>query len=191
MPKPLPPNIPLLGENLLHVLKTHEVEEKELHNMKIGVRALDELTPQEIRDLKLVFDVFDSDLDGNLSLAEVRLALRALGFKTDMDQVHKMATELNKGLVATDFNAFLNFVIDRQGDVRDLHDEIVLGFKHFDLDGTGKVTLANLKKLCRDYKVRIPDSELEEMIQEADTNGDNAVDVEEFVKVMMQTHMYS
>lgn len=33
----------------------------------------------------------------------------------------------------TDFNAFLDFVIDRQGDARDIHDEMVQGFKYFDL----------------------------------------------------------
>lgn len=44
---------------LLHVLKTKKVDEKELHGFKVSTRALEKLTPQEIRDLKVVFDVFD------------------------------------------------------------------------------------------------------------------------------------
>ena len=31
---------------------------------KVTSRAYEELTPQEIRDLKLVFDVFDTDKSG-------------------------------------------------------------------------------------------------------------------------------
>ena len=44
---------------LLHVLKTRKVDEKELHGFKVSTRALEKLTPQEIRDLRDVFDVFD------------------------------------------------------------------------------------------------------------------------------------
>ena len=43
----------------MQVLKTVKVEEKELHGFKVSTRALEKLTPQEIRDLKVVFDTFD------------------------------------------------------------------------------------------------------------------------------------
>ena len=48
----------------MDLLKSHPVDEKEVHGIKVTTRVLDQLTPQEIRDLKVVFDIFDSDSDG-------------------------------------------------------------------------------------------------------------------------------
>ena len=47
------------SSQLLEALKTRKVDEKELHGIRVSTRALEQLTPQEIRDLKFVFDAFD------------------------------------------------------------------------------------------------------------------------------------
>jgi hypothetical protein len=49
---------------LLKVLTNHEVKEKEIHNFKVSVKVLEELTPQEIRELRCVFETFDGNSDG-------------------------------------------------------------------------------------------------------------------------------
>lgn len=184
--------VPLNGERLLDVLTTHKVETKELHNRQLSIRALEQLTAQEVRDLLLVFEVFDSDMDGFLSMKEVRRALRALGFKLTRDEVQLMVNDASQQHGRpTDFNTFLDFVIDRQSDVHDTHDEILQAFTYFDGDKSGKITVANLKELCRDVGVKIPETELKEMIDDADISGDNAVNQEEFLKIMLQTHLFS
>ena len=48
---------------LLKLLTTHEVGEKEIYNQKLSTKILDELTPVEIRDLNFVFDTFDANSD--------------------------------------------------------------------------------------------------------------------------------
>ena len=48
------------------MLTTHKVDEKELHGFKVSTRALEQLTAQEIRDLRLVFDVFDVQGKGSV-----------------------------------------------------------------------------------------------------------------------------
>lgn len=48
---------------LAKLLTTHEVDERELYGMKISSRALEKLSQQEIRDLRVVFEAFD--LRGN------------------------------------------------------------------------------------------------------------------------------
>ena len=45
---------------LIKLLTTHKVDEKELYGMKVSTRALEKLTPQEIRDLRVVFEAFDT-----------------------------------------------------------------------------------------------------------------------------------
>ena len=49
---------------LIKLLTTHEVNEKELFGFKVSTRALGKLTPQEIKDLRLVFDAFDVNNKG-------------------------------------------------------------------------------------------------------------------------------
>ena len=46
-------------------------DEKEVYNIMVSRRVLESLTPQEIRDLKLVFDAFDVNSDGFVDLSSL------------------------------------------------------------------------------------------------------------------------
>lgn len=50
---------------LVSMLTTYKVDaEKEVYNITVSKRVLESLTPQEIRDLRVVFDAFDVNQDG-------------------------------------------------------------------------------------------------------------------------------
>lgn len=49
---------------LINLLKKHPVNEKEVHGYKVTDRILKNLTPAEIRDLIVVFELFDANSDG-------------------------------------------------------------------------------------------------------------------------------
>lgn len=159
---------------------------------RVTTRAYEQLTPQEIRDLKLVFDVFDTDKSGSIDARELRKAMRALGFKISKESIEDMIADLDIDKSGSiEFDEFLEFIIARQGDGRDVHNEIVQGFKMFDTDKTGKISLNNLKQVSRLCGVKLNEQELKEMIQEADKDGDNEVDQEEFVSMMLKTNLFS
>lgn len=159
---------------------------------KVTSRAYEQLTPQEIRDLKLVFDTFDTDKSGSIDARELRKALRALGFKISKESIEEMIADLDVDKSGSiEFDEFLEFVIARQGDGRDVHNEIIQGFKMFDADKTGKISLANLKQASRMCGVKLNEQELKEMIQEADKDGDNEIDQEEFVNIMLKTNLFN
>ncbi|XP_020608266.1 caltractin-like isoform X3 [Orbicella faveolata] len=159
---------------------------------KVTSRAYEQLTPQEIRDLKLVFDVFDTDKSGSIDARELRKAMRALGFKISRESIEDMIADLDIDKSGSiEFDEFLEFIIARQGDGRDVHNEIVQGFKMFDTDKTGKISLTNLKQVSRLCGVKLNEQELKEMIQEADKDGDSEVDQEEFVNIMLKTNLFS
>lgn len=159
---------------------------------RLTTRAYEQLTPQEIRDLKLVFDVFDTDKSGSIDARELRKAMKALGFKISKESIEEMIADLDVDKSGSiEFDEFLEFIIARQGDGRDVHNEIVQGFKMFDTDKTGKISLNNLKQVSRLCGVKLNEQELKEMIQEADKDGDNEVDQEEFVNMMLKTNLFS
>ncbi|ELU15735.1 hypothetical protein CAPTEDRAFT_156723 [Capitella teleta] len=178
-------------ETLLKLLLTNPVKEKELFGIQVSTRALEKLTPQEIRDLRMVFEAFDINERGYIGAVEVRKAMLALGFRMTRDDARQMVQDASvKGKGTIDFNEFLDIVLDKQGDSKDIYDEINQGFKLFDHEGIGKVSLNDLVLACREAGVKLAKQELLDMMEVADLNGDGFVDKDEFIKVMLQTNLF-
>lgn len=189
-PSYVPPP-PKPGDQLIKLLTSHPVNEKEVHGVKVSTRILENLTPQEIRDLRVVFELFDTNDDGYLCAPELRRAMKALGFRVSRDEAKQLTVDGSlKGKGMLDFNEFLETVIDRQGDSRDMHDEILKGFALFDQGKKGAICLDDLKKACELTGIRFTEEELKDMIEEADINGDGHVDQSEFVRIMLRTNLF-
>ncbi|KAH9514077.1 hypothetical protein Btru_030156 [Bulinus truncatus] len=183
---------PLLrpGEKLVDLLKSHPVDEKEVNGIKVSSR-LGTVDSQYIRDLHIVFEIFDTNSDGRIGPVDLRRALRTLGFKANKEEVNKLVQDANVNTKSEiDFNEFLEIVIDKQGDTRDIYEDIIKGFNMFDFDSTGSISLEKLKRACNLAGIKFTQKELEEMMEEADLNGDGAVDQTEFIQIMLQTNLF-
>ena len=60
----------------------------------------------------------------------------------------------------------------------------------FDDDTTGKISLKNLKRVARELGETMNDDELQEMIDEADRDGDGEISEEEFIRIMKKTNLF-
>ena len=67
----------------------------------------------------------------------------------------------------------------------DSEEELREAFKVFDKDGNGFISAAELRHVMTNLGEKLTDEEVDEMIREADLDGDGQVDYEEFVKMMM------
>ena len=88
-----------------------------------------------------------------------------------------------------DFNEFLEMMTSKMSE-RDSREEILKAFRLFDDDETGKITLKNLRRVAKEIGENMTDEELQEMIEEADLDGDNEIDQEEFLRIMKKTSLY-
>ncbi|KAJ1498203.1 hypothetical protein HMI55_005068 [Coelomomyces lativittatus] len=116
--------------------------------------------------------------------------MRALGFEPKKDEIKKMIQEIDKnGTGSIDFNEFLDLMASKMAE-RDSREEILKAFKLFDDDNTGKISFKNLKRVAKELGEHLTDEELQEMIDEADRDGDGEINEDEFLRIMKKTNLY-
>ncbi|OII70791.1 centrin [Cryptosporidium ubiquitum] len=148
-----------------------------------------ELTEQQKMEIKEAFELFDGDSIGYIDVKEVRVAMRALGFDPKKEELRKILSnvEMNNGMVS--YSEFYDLV-ETKILQRDPKEEIIKAFKLFDDDGTGKITFKNLKRVAKELGENITDEEIQEMIEEADRDGDGEINQEEFIRIMRKTNLF-
>ena len=111
---------------------------------------------------------------------------RSLGENPTDSELQDMITEVDEnGNGTIDFNEFLNLLtletkhIDSEEDMKD-------AFRVFDKDGNGYLSIAELKHIMTNMGEFLTDEEVEEMIREANVDGDFFINYEEFVKLIMR-----
>ncbi|OAD61487.1 Centrin-1 [Eufriesea mexicana] len=73
---------------------------------------------------------------------------------------------------------------------KDTEEEVLKAFCLFDDDNTGKISFKNLKRVATELGENLTDEELQEMIDEADKDGDGEISQEEFLRIMKKTSLY-
>ena len=74
--------------------------------------------------------------------------------------------------------------------LQDSREEILKAFRLFDDDETGKISFRNLKRVAKELGENMTDEELQEMIDEADRDGDGEINEDEFLRIMKKTSLY-
>lgn len=106
------------------------------------------------------------------------MALRALGFEYKKPEILKLIKDHDKtGTGRIEFNEFnklgiSHFLVSERILARDPLEEIRRAFKLFDEDGTGRISIRNLRHIALELGETIDEDELRAMIEEFDLNGD-------------------
>ncbi len=135
-------------------------------------------------EFKEAFNLFDKNGDGSISAAELRSVMQSLGHTpTDTelkDMMHEIDTDGN-GII--EFNEFLT-LMTRQAGGSDPEGEYREAFKVFDKNNDGLISSAELKAVMQQIGETLSDTDISEMIQEADKDGDGQINYQEFVNMM-------
>ncbi|EPQ04884.1 centrin-1 [Myotis yumanensis] len=149
-----------------------------------------ELTEDQKQEVREAFDLFDADGSGTIDVKELKVAMRALGFEPKKEEMKKMVSEVDKeGTGRISFDDFLAVMTQKMAE-KDTKEEILRAFRLFDDDETGKISFRNLKRVANELGENLNDEELQEMINEADRDGDGEVNEEEFLRIMQKTNLY-
>ncbi|CAK4072137.1 unnamed protein product [Aphanomyces euteiches] len=149
-----------------------------------------ELTEEQKQEIREAFDLFDTDGSGTIDAKELKVAMRALGFEPKKEEIKKMISDIDKdGSGTIDFTEFLEMMTSKMSE-KDSREEILKAFRLFDDDETGKISFRNLKRVAKELGENMTDEELQEMIDEADRDGDGEINEEEFLRIMKKTSLY-
>ncbi|XP_061783647.1 uncharacterized protein cetn2 [Nerophis lumbriciformis] len=149
-----------------------------------------ELTEEQKQEIKDAFELFDTDGSGYIDVKELKVSMRALGFEPKKEEIKKMIGEVDKdGTGKISFGDFLSVMTQKMAE-KDSKEEILKAFRLFDDDETGRISFKNLKRVAKELGETLTDDELQEMIDEADRDGDGEVNQQEFLRIMKKTCLY-
>ncbi|EGG02963.1 uncharacterized protein MELLADRAFT_109742 [Melampsora larici-populina 98AG31] len=141
----------------------------------------DQLTEEQISEFKEAFSHFDKDGDGTITAKELGTVMRNLGQNPTEAEIIEMINDVDAdgdGLI--DFPEYL-IMMARQMKDPNSEDDIRHAFQVFAQDGNGFISAAELKQVMANLGETLSDQEIEEMMGEADVDGDGSIDYEEFV----------
>lgn len=145
----------------------------------------DSLSDNKVIECREIFDYFDHDKDGQITIKELGDLLKALGENPTQDELQKMILEIDEDRSGKiDFKEFLELYSRRVEDP-DTEEDLIEAFKLFDSDGSGKISPKELRYLLLKLLPHMSEEEAEEVVREADTNADGDIDFKEFVKIII------
>ena len=145
-----------------------------------------ELTDEQKREIKDAFSTFQDD---GILPEELKTAMQTLGFDANNQEVLKILDKIDSKKGPLKFDDFMDVMIEKTVD-KDPEVEMRKAFKVLCEEGTDKITLKSLSKICADLGEKIGEEELQEMITEADKDQDEEVGEDDFVKIMQKTGMF-
>jgi len=130
------------------------------------------------------FQLFDNRGDGKIQVNQVGDVLRALGQNPTEDQVKKL-TDQRRPEERISFEVFLPIYssISKNKNTETAED-FIEGLRHFDKDGNGYISSAELRHLLTTLGEKLSDEEVEQLLAGHEDSQGN-VHYEEFVRAVM------
>jgi len=145
------------------------------------------LTEAQREELQAAFDLIDTDGTGSIDARDLPVALRALGMEPSREEVQQLIAEVSSspatGSEKIGFEQFSALLAGRLS-AHDSDAELLRAFALFDRQKKGLLSVDDLRAVARELGEHVTSEELEQMIAEADTDGDGLVSQQDFVAVM-------
>merc|ERR1712070_345541 len=149
-----------------------------------GKKKAGQLSDEQMDESREAFSLFDGDQSGAIDVRELKAAMRALGFEVKKEELKKMISDIdNDGNGSIEFAEFLQMMTGKMGE-KDTREDIEKEFKLFDDDNTNKISFRNLARVAEELGENIDDEELQDMINQADRDGDGEINIDEFYRIM-------
>merc|ERR1711863_151147 len=147
------------------------------------------LANDEIKCLKVCFDLFDTKKQDFLSADDLGEIMRAMGFRPSEEELLTILHEVDEdGSGEIEFGEFCQlcatFLVE-DPDLETMKKELKDAFRIYDKEGQGFITNDTLRALIGELLAPLTDEELDGIIEELDEDGSGSMDFDEFCEMMM------
>ncbi|CAH1182027.1 unnamed protein product [Phyllotreta striolata] len=152
---------------------------------------MDDLDREQLSMLKTTFDAFDVDRKGYIEAEMIGTIMEMLGTRVmaeeELDRIIDEIDEDGNGEVS--FEEFANlaarFLVEEDEDTEAIQLELKGAFRMYDKEGNGFISIEVLREILRELDEKLTEDDLDNMIDEIDTDGSGTVDWDEFKAVMI------
>ncbi|KAL4237663.1 Calmodulin-2 [Mactra antiquata] len=148
----------------------------------------DELTEEQIAELKESFSMFDKNGNGTIVSKELGTVMRSLGLSpTEADIKELLTKDGRDGNRPVDFSEFLIMVGPKVLEQPDPETELRNAFLVFDKEQTGYIRSEQLRHVMTNLGETLTDDEVNEMLQTVNIDEEGKVNYEDFVNTLLST----
>lgn len=135
-------------------------------------------------EISEAFDLMDTNRRMEISIRDVKLAIKALGLELPRNQYVQLISRMKRD--GKDFIKKEVFMKEAREllSKNDIKNDMIKAFRLIDEDDTGKIDFDNLKNVATLLGEQVSDQEIINMLNAADDDGDGQVNLTEFMKFM-------
>lgn len=154
-----------------------------------GIKDACGLEHDEIKVLKICFNMFDFKDQGFLSADDLDDILRGMGFRPSKEELKEILEEIDEdGSGEIEFEEFCQlcakFLIE-EPDEETMKHELKEAFRVYDKEANGFITTDTLREIISELDTRLTPEDLDGIIEEIDEDGSGTMDFDEFCAMMM------
>lgn len=138
---------------------------------------------EEIKEIRKNFQMLDKDGNGKITKDELLEEYsKVMEFTQAQKVVNKIISNLDQDSDGNiDYTEFLASCGEKLRKVSE--ENLVIAFRLFDIDGNGVITVDEIRSVLQNDQIA-SDDVWRDLLEEADSNGDGLIDLDEFIKFM-------
>ena len=131
-----------------------------------------------------IFDMFDKNENGTIQASELHSVLESLGRSSTDDDVNQFLMKLDvneNGVISKD--EFISAVDEIYSFPQSTVDEVVQAFQIFDINGSGKITVDEMKTILLKFTNEFNEDDVNAIFELIDVDQDGKVSYAEFADI--------
>ena len=143
------------------------------------------ITDEQVSEFKGIFEFFGVQGETPIKKSEIQNVMRALGQNPTELEMKMIMEEIEAdGDKPITFQYFLSLYAKNMQD-KDAERELIKAFNVFDKSHNGRISVEDFRSIVNNLGEKLTKNEINEIIREADQDGDGDIDYMEFVRMMM------